>query len=104
MREALFLSLSFIAGAVLGAIFFGGLCWTVYRATTARQPGLWIFTSLLLRMALTLTGFYVAGAGHWERLLACLLGFVIARGMVTWLAQPASSPRRRLDPGGSHAP
>ena len=61
MHEALIGSMALVAGAMLGAIFFGGLCWTVWRATTARQPGVWIFTSLLVRMSLALTGFYFVG-------------------------------------------
>ncbi len=104
MHEALFESMALVAGVGLGAIFFGGLCWTVSRATVARRPGLWIFISLLLRMGLTLTGFYFVGAGHWERLLLCLAGFVMARGMVTWLALPASSPRWRVGFGERRAP
>jgi F1F0 ATPase subunit 2 len=104
MHEALIASMALLAGVVLGTIFFGGLCWTVYRATTSRQPGLWIFISLLLRMGLILTGFYFVGASHWERLLLCLAGFMMARAMVTWLAQPASSARWRVGLGDRHAP
>jgi F-type H+-transporting ATPase subunit a len=34
-------------------------------------------------------------AGHWERLLACLLGFVMARLVVTWLTRRAGKPTHR---------
>ena len=104
MHDALIASMALVAGAALGAIFFCGLCWTVYRATTARQPGLLMFFSLLLRMGVTLTGFYFVGGGRWERVLLCLVGFVMARGLVTWLVQPAVSPRWRVGIGDSHAP
>ena len=74
-----------IAGLALGAFFFGGLWWTVLKSLSSRQPGLWQFTSLMVRMGLTLVGFYLVGGGQWQRLLACLLGFVVARLLVVRL-------------------
>jgi F1F0 ATPase subunit 2 len=72
-----------LVGALLGLLFFGGLWWTVRHAATFRQPGLAVFTSLLLRTGLTLAGFYAAADGHWQRLLWCLAGFVAARVVLT---------------------
>jgi len=40
-------------GMVLGALFFGGLWWTVRRGLTAANPALWFGLSALTRMALT---------------------------------------------------
>ena len=51
----------------------------------AGQPALWFLGSLLLRMGIALAGFYFVAGGDWERLLPCLLGFVVARLVVTWL-------------------
>ena len=83
------------AGALLGTMFFGGLWWTVRKGISSQQPALWVFGSLLLRMSSSLTGFYFVSDGHWERLLLCLLGFVMARIVVTWLTQPsAANPAR----------
>ena len=76
--------LATVAGGVLGGIFFGGLWWTTRKGLSAGQPALWFFVSLLVRMGITLGGFYVVGGSHWERLLACLLGFVMAQFAVTW--------------------
>ena len=72
-----------LAGGALGAFFFGGLWWTLRRGLSSGRPALWHLASLLLRMAVTLLGFYAIGGGRWERLLACLLGFVMARMVVT---------------------
>jgi F1F0 ATPase subunit 2 len=83
MNEAVMLVLAGIAGAVLGVIFFGGLWWTVRKGLSSRRPSLWFFGSLLLRTAIVLAGFYLISDGRWERLLACLLGFFIARFIVT---------------------
>jgi F1F0 ATPase subunit 2 len=82
MSDGLALALAFLAGALLGAFFFGGLWWTVQRGVTSDAPALWFVCSLFLRTGLILVGFYLAAQGHWSRLLACLLGFLIARVIV----------------------
>jgi len=88
MTELLQMALVLIAGMLLGALFFGGLWWTVRKGLSARQPALWFGTSLLLRTASVLAGFYFVGGQHWRRLLLCLLGFFIARLIVTrWTAK-----------------
>jgi F1F0 ATPase subunit 2 len=95
MNEALTLVLAWLAGGVLGAIFFGGLWWTVRKGMSSKQPALWFLGSLLLRTTMALVGFYFTSGGHWERLLVCFLGFVLARPVVTWLTRPTEA---------SHAP
>ena len=83
MNELLQMALVLIAGMSLGALFFGGLWWTVQKGLSARQPALWFGSSLLLRSAIVLAGFYFVGGPDWQRLLVCLLGFLIARLIVT---------------------
>lgn len=80
--------LAWAAGGVMGAIFFGGLWWTVRRSIISAHPALWVLGSLLLRIALVLPAFYLVAGGRWERALACLLGFLMARGVLIWLAGP----------------
>lgn len=96
MPEMLTLTLAAIAGLGLGALFFGGLWWTVRRGLSSPQPALWFLGSMLLRVGLVIAGMYAVGGDRWQALLACLLGFVVARGMVTRLTRP------RLD--GRHGP
>jgi F1F0 ATPase subunit 2 len=79
MSEAFSWLLAGAAGLGLGALFFGGLWWTVRRGLRTNQPALWFLLSLLLRLVVLLAGVYVVGQGHWQRLLACLLGIVTAR-------------------------
>ena len=104
MNEALGWSLAGLAGIGLGVFFFGGLWWTVNKSISARRPGLWVFVSLTLRMSVALTGFYLVAGVHWQRLLACLLGFLIARLMVTQLCQPAIDCDSSRTSESSHAP
>ena len=91
MNEVLLLALSLSAGMLLGTIFFGGLWWTVRKGVSSEQPALWFFGSLLLRMSIVLAGFYFASSSHWEGLLLCLAGFVIARLTVTRLTRSSGN-------------
>ena len=59
---------------------------------------------MLLRMALTLGGFYVVAGGQVDRLVLCLLGFVIARVIVTRLAKPRARRQARATEGARDAP
>lgn len=89
VNDVLVAVLAWFAGGALGAVFFGGLWWTVRRGVTSPRPALWFGGSLLLRLGIVLAGFYLVGrGGHWERMLACLLGFVIVRVVVGRLAGP----------------
>jgi F1F0 ATPase subunit 2 len=94
MNEAAMVILACVAGLGLGAMFFGGLWWTLQKAMTSQQPALWFASSLLLRTGLTLLGIYFVSAGHWQRMLACLLGFAVSRVAITWLTRPRPSPVR----------
>jgi F1F0 ATPase subunit 2 len=104
MNETLMLVVAGGAGLVLGAIFFGGLWWTVRKGVSSPRPALWFLGSMLLRMGIVLAGFYFVGGGQWQRLLVCLLGFVIARFLVMWLTRTrvehSNSPAKEV----SHAP
>lgn len=104
MNETLTLMLAWVAGGVLGAIFFGGLWWTVRKGVSSPRPALLFIGSLVLRTSVVLSGFYFIGRGDWQRLLLCLLGFVMARLAMTWLTRPSGARPTRPAPGARHAP
>jgi len=83
MNEKLILVLAMCGGIFLGTCFFGSLWWTIRRGLTSKRPALLFFGSLLLRTIIVLAGFYIVSNGHWDRLLVCLLGFIIGRFIVT---------------------
>jgi F1F0 ATPase subunit 2 len=106
MSEALGLVLAWMAGGVLGLVFFGGLWWTIQKGLSSKHPTRWFLGSLLLRMGIVITGLYLVGrGGHWERLLLCLLGFIMARVLVMRLTRP---PQTKLQSNpqqeSAHAP
>ena len=104
MNETLMLGLAGATGLVLGAIFFGGLWWTVCKGVSSPRPALWFLGSMLLRMGIVLAGFYFVGGGQWQRLLVCLLGFVIARFLVMRLTRTPVESHNSPATEASHAP
>ncbi len=102
INEPLIMVPALIAGILLGAIFFGGLWLTVVKVISVKWSALWFFGSLLLRISIVLTGFYFIARGHWERLLVCLLGFIIARFIVLRLTRTEKPGYLRGEAG--HAP
>lgn len=87
MSELMQLTLALLAGMLLGAMYFGGLWWTVRKGLASPRPAQWFIFSLLLRLGLTLSGFYLVAGNDWKKLLACLLGFIIARIIVIRLTE-----------------
>lgn len=97
--------LSVLAGMALGAIFFGGLWWTVRRALGSPQPALLILASMVGRTGLVVAGFYFASGGEWQRLLLCLAGFILARFVVIRALPKADvSGHASLAKASHHAP
>ncbi len=74
----------FAAGAIIGAVYFASMRWTVDRLVRARQPMIWLLGGATVRIALVGPLFYLVMAGEWQRMLVCLLGFVAVRMLSTW--------------------
>jgi F1F0 ATPase subunit 2 len=101
MNDALILAGDLLAGVLLGAFFFGGLWWTIRKGSPSEWSGLLFSASLLLRMAVAVTGFYLVSHGEWRKLVACLAGFLLARIAVTRLIRlPSAKSTRILQEGG----
>ncbi len=79
-----------ILGAVAGAVFFGGLRWTVSRLPTAGRPLLLTSASFLVRTAVVVALLVTVGDGRLLRLLGGLGGILAARTVMVAVV------RRRL--------
>ena len=82
MNETMTIIGVLIIGLLLGIFFFGGLWWTTQKGIQSKSPALWFLGSLIIRMAITITAFYYISRDHWDRALICLIGFIIARGII----------------------
>ncbi len=69
----------FAVGGLLGAFYFYALWWSLGRLGRSRHPLAWLLGSAGIRIAGLVALFYLVMDGQWERLAACLLGFVVAR-------------------------
>ena len=92
MSPLLPLLLAFTAGLGLGLFYFGGLWLTVRRLSASRDPVPLLLVSFVGRTALAMVGFYFVMGGCWERALACLAGFLVARLVLTSRLRPGRAP------------
>jgi F1F0 ATPase subunit 2 len=77
--EMLLLTLAAGAGFAAGAVFYGGLSWTVRRLATSQVPALLAGGSFLVRTGAVLGTLALVGHGDYRRMLAAAGGFVAAR-------------------------
>jgi len=101
MNESMSLVFALLAGALLGVFFFAGLWWTVRRLESSKHVALLFLGSMLLRTSVVILGFYFILGDNWQRLLAGLLGFIIARIIVTRLTRIAEQSENTITAGGS---
>lgn len=92
MSPVIPLVLAWVAGVGLGLFYFGGLWLTIRQLPTCRWPAPLLVGSFVGRMAVVLFGFYFVMDGRWERVLACLIGFVIARHLLISQLRPERVP------------
>jgi F1F0 ATPase subunit 2 len=78
MNDALLIT-SFILGACLGSVYFGGLWLTMIIMPAVRWRFLVLAGSYLLRVVVTLGGFYCVLIVDWKQLVACGVGFILVR-------------------------
>lgn len=91
--EFVSLAKAFASGLVLGAVYCAMLWFSVQRVYTARNPMLWLGATAVPRIAVPLASFYWIMDNRWERLLACLAGFVVARLAVQYWVKSAGAAR-----------
>lgn len=99
MNEFMALVFFLLAGVLLGLFFFAGLWWTVRKIESSKHVGLLFLSSLLLRTSVAITGFYFILGDNWLHLLTGLIGFIIARIIVTWLTRFADQSKKTVTAG-----
>lgn len=96
MTEIITWVLAALGGAVLGLFYFAGLWFTLRRLPGHPHPALWVIGSFILRLAVSLAGFYVilGSDRNLTRLGIALLAFLAARVALTrWLRPPTPELR-----------
>lgn len=83
MNGFLELAIALFGGFVLGLFYFYSLWITVRQLPVTAYPIPLTLGSFIARLAITLLGFYLLMNGHWQRGLIALVGFTIARTILT---------------------
>ena len=89
------LFIAFAEGMAVGLFFFGGLWLTVRRIPVSRYPATLSLGSYFGRTILSLLAFYFIMGTHWQRLPACMGGFLVMRMILTRILGPV---RKSLKP------
>ncbi len=71
--------LAFLAGVVVGFIFYYGLWLTVRFLPRSRSPVLVVMVSFVVRTALVLVTLYYMILIHWSCMVAYVIGFLMMR-------------------------
>ena len=79
----------FLAGLILGLVYFGGLWFTVKRTIANEHSHFWLLPSLFLRMAIVLLGFYFVSQGKLLNLLVCFCAFLLVRIVLVRRLRPS---------------
>lgn len=87
------LAVAFLLGGVLGAGYMAALWGAVRGLARSRHPVAWLLGGAVVRVGLLLGFFYLIMDGQWERLLACVAGFVVVRVAVTRWASTGAAPK-----------
>lgn len=86
MPEPLEFVLAVLTGFCLGILFFGGLWMTVLAMPKSRHPVVIAVASFWVRTAVVIAGLLLAMDGRWQRALACLVGFILVRILLSrWI-------------------
>ena len=101
MNEFVSLMFALLVGALLGVFFFAGLWWTVRKIESSKHVALLFLGSMLLRTGVVIIGFYFILGDNWQHLLAGLLGFIIARTIVTRLTRVNDKPKNTITAGSA---
>ena len=75
------LTWSALAGVGLGSLYFGGLWLTVRGVYGIRYPALVFVASFVARTCLVVFGLFLLTGGGWQRVVAALLGILLARAL-----------------------
>ena len=95
MNEFLTGLLAALGGVVLGLFYFAGLWFTLRRLPGHPHPALWVAGSFILRLAVSLSGFYVilGPDRSLTRLGIALLAFLTVRVIMTRRLRPTAELR-----------
>lgn len=95
MTPILLVTLSFIWGALLGLLFFGGLWFTVKALPHSKRPNMLWVLSFLLRLAVLVAGFIALTGFGAQACLAAVAGVIATRLLLSRRLGPKVALKHR---------
>ncbi|MDD5232695.1 MAG: ATP synthase subunit I [Syntrophales bacterium] len=91
MNPVIHLSAALLAGILLGGFYFRHLRSSLDSLLENPRPVRGMLFGFAVRLSAVTAGFLLVASGSWERMLAALLGFILARGFLIrrWGSGPA---------------
>lgn len=83
MSGSLHIGLAVALGAAVGIAYCLLLWRNLSSLLVTRRPGTRVLFGAAIRVLLTVVALYVIGGGQWQHLGAALVGFALARGVVS---------------------
>ncbi|MEA4836140.1 MAG: ATP synthase subunit I [Anaeromusa sp.] len=81
-----------LAGSLMGGLFFGGLWWTVQKATHTKHTEILLMASFVLRAAVLLGIGYAVCGDDFVLIFGYLGGFIISRGLAMRMWKDGAHP------------
>jgi F1F0 ATPase subunit 2 len=82
MNTLLTISISFLAGILLGVFYFLGIWYTVIKTAIQRKSVVYLILSFLVRVFTLLICFYFIVQGGVILLISALVGFILGRQII----------------------
>lgn len=95
MSANLHIGLAAVLGAAVGIAYCLLLWRSISTLLVVRRPGMRVLFGAASRISLAVVALFLIGGGQWQNLGAALVGFALARGVVSkrLLHGPLQSPR-----------
>ncbi len=93
MGDVLLILFALVVGGVLGFFYFGGLWLTLRRLPGSRSPHTLALLSFFGRTVVVLLTIFLVAKESWQRIAACLVGFIVVRGVLIHRLKPPPSAR-----------
>ncbi|HSP46599.1 MAG TPA: ATP synthase subunit I [Clostridiaceae bacterium] len=92
--------IAFLAGILLGILYFGGLYVTVNHMKRTRHPALLMMGSFIFRMAVLLFGFYLLRNGGAYHMIIALFAVILVKFVMVAMVRRTIGKPGPEDKGG----
>jgi len=102
VSDVLFVAVALVVGGGLGLFYFGGLWLTLQRLPRLKHPAALALASFFGRTVIVVLVIFLVARDSWQRIAACLVGFLAVRGlMIHRLRPPRKTAQAETEQGAA---